>query len=130
MNEKEFNHWFSGLVSVKGCFEIHVHGNPVLIIRIKKEDRAILDFISNEVGGNVNVQSSGFAQWRSGTDAESLRVLVDIFSRVPMMTRKQKDFDIWKQAAEKVIGRGFMTEKEINRLRDRMLNLRANRVAA
>lgn len=128
LTDQEFAAWFSSLASVKACFEVHEAGTPIIIMRMKTEEQAILDYCAENLGGNVSAQpSSGFSQWRSASDDDALELLLETIDAVPMLTSKQQDYAIWKKYVQLRLNGKADKDKALD-FRERLQKVRSERM--
>ena len=108
-------HWFSGFVDGEGCFLLHVFARqrylpqPRFMLSLRIDDAPILEEISktlavgkvfyprhrhvNPQGYKSNLRADYHVYTKDGT-----QLLVDIFSRYPLRTKKQHDLIPWSEA--------------------------------
>ena len=103
MSDLEFLEWFRGFVDAEGCFMIKENLTNrysfQFRIGLHKDDLAVLNFIQNRlkigyVTGYSNV--SAFIIQK----APEVKILIDIFSKNLLNTKKRLDFENWKLAYE------------------------------
>lgn len=138
MNDDRFLDWFAGFVAGEGCFGI-VRSHPTgvawatqLSIKLRDDDLCILINIQEQLGfGNVYRSSprrfgtGGVACWqvRSG---DACRKLVEIFDGHPLRARKQKDYEIWREAViENQKSPKSRSPKKLQYLHDKLSLIRA-----
>ena len=107
-NKEQFLDWFAGFVAGEGCFRIEKHGNKWfncrLTILLRDDDLPILLKIQETLEMGVisreraNYISQGRAMWAVTATDDILR-LIDIFDTHPLLAKKQRDYEIWKEAA-------------------------------
>ena len=107
-----FLDWFAGFVAGEGCFTITANPGcrqfyPRLVIGLRNDDIDILIEIQERLGmGTIycktwdserseTVQPS--AAWTVQATAETRR-LVEILDAHPLRAKKQRDYEIWRQA--------------------------------
>lgn len=100
--------WFAGLVDGEGSFVIHSTGSLIFQLKLREDDRQILESVCSWIGvGSVkNVSyskdredgknSSDQALYSCYGTANALK-LVDVLEG-RMRTKKRTDFDIWSEA--------------------------------
>lgn len=102
-----FGNWLAGFIAGEGCFRIHCqkHGEwyaPAFHLKLRDDDRAILDECAARVGGVVYAMpayrtSRPGAVWRcqSRADCERLAAVLDLH---PLRNRKAAEYAIWREA--------------------------------
>lgn len=107
-----FGYWFAGFTDGEGCFQIHQKNAPnpswccTFAIALRADDIDVLDgierwltigsLISSEArSGNMNPS----VKFHVG-DKNGCQLLVDIFTRFPLQTKKRNDFEIWSKAVQ------------------------------
>jgi hypothetical protein len=114
-----FANWFAGFADGEGCFYIgricnrstgveYVNYRVAFTLAIRDDDRPILEQIQENIGtgrlGTRKPRNVGtfksvapMATLEVGTKAGA-RVLVDLFDRYPLRSKKARDFAIWREA--------------------------------
>ena len=119
--DEAFLDWFAGFVAGEGCFIISEIRNKEtwrteLFIRLRDDDRYILLEIQEQLGmGKISLSSPHGATFpntkpqvclRFARNSDCMR-LVGIFENHPLRAKKQRDFEVWKEAAREICrGRG------------------------
>lgn len=103
--DRDFGHWFAGLVDGEGCFYIGNNG-CVFLINMRADEGPMLEEIRDELG-------LGRIHYRVGTDG-SLRnpscryevskkkecvALTHLFDEFPLRSKKARDYQVWREAA-------------------------------
>lgn len=102
--------YLAGLVDGEGCFYIttpRVKGNTGcgFIVKLRADDRPLLTACRDLVGvGRLTLspRRNDWAptfEWRVTKKAELL-VIVELFRRFPLRSRKARDFEIWSEAVD------------------------------
>jgi len=122
--------WFSGLVDGEGCFTFSATKNTMNItcrLRIKMRDDES-SFLQQELGllrcgcfyrtparGNKNPQ----IEWCISDIGSICHIIIPILDRYPLRLKKQRDYEIWRQAARIILIGGHL-----NGYRDYVLDLK------
>lgn len=129
----DFGYWFAGLVDGEGYLSISLdsrHNGACCALRIKlrDDDTDILENIQATLGiGRLfhypnpsNKQSNPQIEYRVGRIGDVIHVLLPLFERYPLRTKKQRDFVIWARAARLIHGKHHHTDngrEELMRLK-------------
>lgn len=110
--EELFHAWFSGFVAGEGCFRIQKHPKgrqfkTNLRLNLRDDDLEILIEIQQRLGMGTlhrisrnldeNSNDRPSAVWETARALDCKR-LVEIFDRHPLRAKKQRDFQIWREA--------------------------------
>ena len=108
----DFGYWFSGLADGEGSFNIGVHKDKVSCtfhIAFRIDDLPTLEIIRSTLRiGNIffenprcchSRKNNPSARWVVQAAKESV-VLVQLFRRFPLRSKKRYDFGIWAEAVE------------------------------
>lgn len=92
-----FIEWFVGFADGEGCFQIILKGNHVCFsfsIELHKDDRAVLDRLAKVLGvGTVYVNSKrNTVTFTVRKFNDILTVIIPIFQRFPLQTKKYLDY--------------------------------------
>jgi len=104
INKTEFLQWFVGFTDAEGCFLISMPKNTkeahfVFQITLHIDDLETLYLIKDKIGiGNVTFSKST-ASFKVHSFKDNLK-LVSIFNKYSLLTHKQIDFCLWKQAID------------------------------
>ena len=103
----DFGNWLAGFIAGEGCFRIHCQKRgdwyaPSFHLKLRDDDRAILDECAIRVGGKVYATpawrtSRPGAVWRiqSKADCFCLASVLDIY---PLRNRKAEEYKVWREA--------------------------------
>lgn len=111
MEEELFRAWFSGFVAGEGCFIIHTKvdcrqfrtklqiglRDDDLDILIEIQERLQMGKIRRYAYQHKRVNANPGATWTVVKQADCQK-LVEIFQKYPLRAKKQKDFEIWREA--------------------------------
>jgi hypothetical protein len=93
--------WLAGFAAGEGTFYVSPQGNPYFQICLRADDRAVLDALCAEFGGNVRLRaaraSKPSATWSVQTRADLPR-LVEYFDAHPLRAKKGRDYAVWREA--------------------------------
>jgi len=105
----ELGHFFAGLCAGEACFAIcWASGSRQrfrcdFVIRMREDEEPMLRELQRRIGvgtlrrHRARGRSHPIVQWRAGSAADCRR-LVEIFDRFPLRSRKQRDYEIWREA--------------------------------
>lgn len=108
MNNKLNGHWITGFTDAEGCFSVQVVENsthvtgwaikPVFTIKLHKRDKELLIKIRSyfEEAGIVFIRGK-FAHYNVHSKKEIMEKIIPHFNKYSLITRKQKDFLIFKE---------------------------------
>ena len=108
----EFGYWSAGFTDGEGCFQAHIKknrktGRRELTLRfeigLRADDEPTLKRFQDMLGiGKIMPQKAGRANWNPQIRysvwriADLYHVIVPLFERYPLYSKKAKDFAIWK----------------------------------
>jgi len=107
-----FGYWLAGLIDGEGCFRVHRQKGgtrcpyyaPSFSLKLREDDAPLLDEIIRVTGigrrGSDTKRSKGSnpcAIWRVDTRA-STEALVEILDRYSLLSRKARDYLLWREA--------------------------------
>lgn len=110
----EFGHWMAGFTDGEGHFKaiiiINQSGYPQLEmsfkIKLRADDKTLLEMIHNTLGvGNLFDEPGrppGKPQivYRVRRTADLYHIIVPLFKKYPLLSKKATDFEIWKQLVD------------------------------
>lgn len=97
---------FAGLVDGEGCFSISRRGYPSFILKMRGDDRALLERVQRDLGhpGRITTgKPSGegnrhpWVRWEI-TRRRELLWLTEVFDAYPLRSKKARDYAIWREA--------------------------------
>jgi hypothetical protein len=108
----EFGYWFSGFFDGEGCFlfkdtrEGKTTFKPKIKVAVRFDDRAVIDSIHKQMGCGV-VYSNRYhkekykttkpwVEFRVHRIGDLAEVIVPLFERYPLHTKKAQEFKYWK----------------------------------
>lgn len=113
--DDSFGYWLAGLVDGEGCFKLVTTKKrelpqPSLTINLRSDDKNTLLMIKNILGFGCFTENMikitvdgrklnpmcGYVV----SSVNGCKILSDIFSKYPLRSKKNKDFQIWKEAIE------------------------------
>lgn len=107
--------WLTGFVDGEGCFQINMLKNKeikigweirlVFSIGLHEKDKALLDQIQKLFGvGKVSRQGAKSVQFRV-LSIKEIKIIIEHFTKYPLITKKRADFEIFKKAYEIIINK-------------------------
>jgi LAGLIDADG endonuclease len=96
----------AGLADGEGCFFVAATGYPSFVIKMRADDRPLLERIRAECGGIgsiIGVPNYGHAKrkpqarWQVQRKRE-LVWLTEVFDEFPLWSKKARDYAIWREA--------------------------------
>lgn len=123
----KLNPWFvTGFTDAEGSFSIWIRSSDnytskwkvqyAFSIGLHKKDLALLESIQRTLGvGKIYKQGSDGAQFRVESLKE-LKVIITHFDSYPLITKKQKDFELFKMGILIVSNKEHLTLEGLNRL--------------
>lgn len=106
MSDEEFIEWFRGFTDGESCFSIKKRKSLSKCsfqfqfqIGLHKDDTPVLNFIKKRLNVGIVSELEKTSIFLI-TKTVDLKIIIDIFSKVPLNTTKRLDFEIWKQAYE------------------------------
>lgn len=113
-SDSGFGYWLAGFTDGEGCFRIHKHVRGThtcaFQIKLRRDDRAILDRIKDFIGygtirdvsGDGNSKPLSLYQVQNKDGCERV---VEVFKRYPLVAKKYLDFEIWAKAVKEWVER-------------------------
>lgn len=137
-NETEFFNWFAGLIDGEGHFSIvdYQHSNSFatrLIVEMRADDLELLEMIRERLQmGNISIRcrtdrrkdEHPHAIWQVTSKSECQEI-VKIFDQSPLRSRKQKDYEVWREAVMENCK--HHSARDINKLKYLFLAIKAVR---
>ena len=111
----EFGNWLAGFVDGEGCFKVEraLHHRkhyytyrPGFAIALRSDDRPLLERIHSELGVgylytyNRETTTTNRYSFFTVQGAAQCQVIVDVFTRYPLRSKKASDFHIFARAVE------------------------------
>lgn len=105
--DPNFGWWLAGLVDGEGCFYISPTAGCRFIVLMRADDAELLEHIQRELGGmgRIGYQfKNAVAGGRNPTahltvaKKRDLAYLVRVFDRYTPMSKKARDYTIWREA--------------------------------
>jgi hypothetical protein len=108
-----FGYWFSGFFDGEGCFYFQntVRGVKTVGLKIRVvqriDDRSVLEHIEKQIGCGWIVdneyksdkhQTKPWSDFRITKIADLAEVVVPLFDRYPLLTKKAYEFSLWRSA--------------------------------
>jgi hypothetical protein len=123
----EVGYRLAGFVDGEGCFFIDERGTR-LVVCLRLDDLPLLKRLRAELGypGRLNTDAERGARrpvalWTIGT-RDGVDWLIDVFDRFPLWSKKQRDYQIWREAT--VAWRNGCSREELLAFRDRIRAVR------
>jgi hypothetical protein len=107
--------WFAGFVDGEGCFSIlcsdtkYKRFNLMLQISIRIDDKPVIQDILDKLKvGSTMIRDSpaiwrgcrmAQVRWKISHLRDILNVVIPLFEKYPLRTKKAKEFELWRQAA-------------------------------
>lgn len=123
--EEYFKQWLVGFTDGEGCFGLSIRKRPISIkngtfyfskdivfqIALRDDDREIIEKIHDNLKcGKISYSvprnkwklkeyiSHGMVQFRVASIKEIANIIIPIFDKYPLLTKKRRDYDIWRKA--------------------------------
>lgn len=114
MPQEQFYAWFAGITSGEGCFYARVRVtstgkaniNCEFKITLRVDDKPLLDAIQKKLDiGAVHIMKvapdeNQAASFRVTDMSELYNIIIPIFDKYKLSSKKQRDFDIWRQIVQ------------------------------
>ena len=112
----EFGYWFSGFFDGEGCLvasqpchktKLYTQSILGISIALRKDDEEILKHIKESLGfGKISLPSNAEGRnpsisFRVDKIADLAEVIVPLFEKYPLRSKKGKEFSIWKTMVER-----------------------------
>lgn len=105
---EDWGHFFAGLCAGEACFAISWAGSRDrfrcdFVIRMREDEEPMLRELHKRIGvgslrrHRARGRTRPIIQWRA-TSLADCRRLVAIFDRFPLRSKKQRDYEIWREA--------------------------------
>ena len=105
--ERLENSWIAGFVDGEGCFHVAINKLPKMTLGYQvlpefrivqhKRDLQILKRIGKDLNVGVVRNNHGDRYELRVRDLQELNVVVNFFEKYPLMTKKRRDFELFKK---------------------------------
>jgi len=106
----EFGYWLSGLFDGEGCFLFKEtrHGvvtpKPKIRLVLRHDDQSVLEYVHEQLGcgkeyvvpPNAKTHTQEAREYRVHKISDLAEVIVPLFERYPLHTKKAHEFQLWK----------------------------------
>jgi hypothetical protein len=110
LTDEAFGHWLAGLIDGEGSFGIYPSNvgrgdwRFVFSIQLRADDAALLEAVCSRTGigrvrraPNHRERQHPTVIWRIDSAAEH-RTLLRLLDRYPLLSKKRRDYDLWREA--------------------------------
>ena len=110
---ESFGHWLAGFVDGEGCFYAYTRKTKTyrtcmvgLEIKLRADDLPLLIMIQETLGtGNIvhrkyKPPDKPQVRLRVGKVMDLKKIIIPLFNKYPLLSKKKRDFSIWKRAVE------------------------------
>jgi len=134
-----FGNWLAGMIDGDGCFTIHCKDGKYFSCRLslglRRDDLEILQRIQKTLGtGHITIKDEKTngkypqAVWSVTRISDLINIIIPLFRRYPLRTKKQQDFGIWSQAVNLLSSKGYFypisVRENVSLLRKRLMRQR------
>lgn len=144
--DREWLCWFVGFVDGEGYFYLSLAKRTRqvsigLIIVLREDDREIIEEIRQVLGFGQIYQisretdrkrggrnSNDQIRWSCRRISEIVDVLIPIFDEIPLRTKKQSDYKIWREAALIIYNKRHLSDSGKLRVMELWQQIKAQRV--
>lgn len=138
----EWGNWITGFTDGEGCFLIAINENSAWCsfkINLREDDLEILEQIQKRLGGigkiyhqdesrtrnEKKINRADQYRWQVCRISDIIHVIIPLFEKYPLKTKKLNDFEIWAKAARLIHAKMHLMKEgmeEVIRLKVKMEN--------
>lgn len=104
----DFGYYFTGLFDGEGCFDIYHRTRDIgssivpefrlgIQIQLRDDDAEVLRYVHQNLGGTFRLAKRSVAHWRLESVKELAEVVVPLFAKYPLKSKKRSEYQIWSR---------------------------------